>query len=61
MVSLATGSRGMSVKQQTLLGAFKLDSEQSRPVLPLESHFRVKTCRIIVLRESKLLSRYGAW
>ncbi len=42
MVSLATGSRGTSIGKQTLSGLFILDSEQSRPVLPLKSHFRVK-------------------
>ena len=52
MVSLATGSRGMSVKQQTLSVLLDLEFDQDTPVLQTKSHFRVKTCRFIDLRES---------
>ena len=52
MVSLATGSRGISVGKQMLSGLFDLEFDQDTPVLQTESHFRVKNCRFIDLRES---------
>ncbi len=61
MVSVATGLRGISVGRQTLSGLFDLELDQDTPVLQTKSHFRVKTCRFIYLRERKQLSRYGAW
>ena len=54
MVSLATGSRGMSVKQQTLSVLLDLEFNQDRPVhvLHTKSHIRVKSCGLGNLRES---------
>ena len=52
MVSLATGSRGMSVKQQTLSALFNLDFEGIKPVSDLESHLSVKNRGLSDLRES---------
>ncbi len=52
MVSLATGSRGMSVKQQTLSVLFDLDFEGTKPVFQFKSHIIAKKCRLSDLRES---------
>ncbi len=40
---------------------FDLEIDQDRPVLHTKSHFRVKSCGLGNLRESKQLSRHGAW
>ncbi len=45
-----------SLKSRRSVGLFKLDSEQSRPVLPLRSHLAFKCCGYLYLRESKVLS-----
>ncbi len=52
MVSLATGSRGRSVKQQTLSRLFKLDLNGITPVIYRRSHFSVKNRGLSDLRES---------